>query len=119
MKLIRNLFKKADIHLSESEMSIFVNNLRLDSLNLIPEKSRIHVEKCDSCKNGVVETLGFIQSENIAPEENSDSTLVYGAGISLTRLIPLVAAMFVLMMIPISYSIYNDGEKVYALNDDY
>ena len=77
MKILRNLFKKADIHLSESEMSIYVNNLKLDALNLITERSRIHVKKCDSYKNGVVEILGFIQSENIALPNCQFECIIY------------------------------------------
>lgn len=119
MKLIRNLFKKTDNHLSESEMSIYVNNLRLNSQNLIPESARIHVEKCDDCKNGVVEILGFIQSENIAPETYSDNSSIFAANGTLYRIVPLLAAMFLVVFV--QYSIYklNISETVYAVNEDY
>jgi len=77
------------------------------------------VEKCDSYNNGVGEILGFIQSENIAPDTYvEDSTIVAEDG-TLNRIIPLIAGMFLVMIVPYSLFIFNDNEKTYAINDDY
>ncbi|MBC8311190.1 MAG: hypothetical protein H8E72_02705 [Candidatus Marinimicrobia bacterium] len=119
MNLIKNLFKKEDSHLSESEISIHVNNLRLDSLDLIPEKSRTHVQNCDECKNAVVEVLGFIDSQNIEPEIYSESASALVMGNSLNRMLPMIAAMLVLIIVPFSVYKYNTNESGYILNDDY
>jgi hypothetical protein len=62
MKIINKRFVK---HLTEVEISSYANHLSLDSLSLIQEKQRVHVEDCDECRNKIISIMGFIEKAEV------------------------------------------------------
>ncbi len=68
------LNKKNINHLTEVEISTYVNHLSLDSLSLIQEKQRVHVENCDECRNKIISIMGFIEKAEVPVVKEARST---------------------------------------------
>ena len=62
-------FFKEDSHLSEEAVALYVDALKLESLDRIPEEIRDHVSECSMCKIEIEELFLLLEDEKYGKEE--------------------------------------------------
>jgi hypothetical protein len=57
-------FFKENGHLNETGVALYVDALKLDTVDQVPEEVRRHVEECTECKTNITGVFALLQEEN-------------------------------------------------------
>jgi hypothetical protein len=92
-------FFKEDSHLSEEAVALYVDALKLESLDQLPEAIRDHVSECSVCKIEIEELFLLLEDEKYEKEESHPffTSLPKSEKIGIS-LIFRIAAVFLLVL---------------------